>query len=205
METRTEKKRDLRLRILARAHDHFLDHGYAGAKLRNIARDAGVTTGALYHHFTGKDELFVEVCLQGFEILKRRFDTALKMSDGRPAEERVVALFDAYVAFFVEHRGYYELIERLQLQEKSRPIPEELLQKAEAASKRSLEPMVRVLTEGPQGLDASQAMERVLLMVCFAEGLFQCMRKGLLERSAVPFGDIRALVLSKVPAILAKD
>ncbi|MBN2124171.1 MAG: TetR/AcrR family transcriptional regulator [Deltaproteobacteria bacterium] len=195
----------MRLKILAQAHDHFLNLGYAGAKLRNIARDAGVTTGALYHHFTGKDELFVEVCLQGFEILKRRFETAEKMTDGRPPEERIVALFDAYVAFFVEHRGYYELIERLQFQEKRLPIPEELVRKAEAASRQAIEPMIRVLTEPPMGLDDSQVMGRVLLMVCFAEGLFQCMRKGLLERSGVPFGDIRALVLSKVSAILENE
>lgn len=45
-------------RILKCAKDEFLAHGFKEAKLRRIASEAKTTTGALYHHFDGKDALF---------------------------------------------------------------------------------------------------------------------------------------------------
>lgn len=47
--------------ILASAKTDFLRHGFAGASLRRIAADAGLTTGALYRHFRDKDALFEAV------------------------------------------------------------------------------------------------------------------------------------------------
>ena len=45
-------------RILLSAEKEFLEKGYQGSGLREIAADADVTTGALYRHFKGKKELF---------------------------------------------------------------------------------------------------------------------------------------------------
>ena len=190
------------VKILEKAHDHFLAFGYGGTKLRNIAQDAGVTTGAVYHHFTGKDELFVEVCLRGFQIMKRRFQTAAKITEGRPPAERIVAFFDAYISFFFEDRGYYELIEQLQINRKQLNISEKLMKKTEGASRSSVEVVTRALMETDLPLTDAQINERVILFVSFAEGLFQCMRKGLLERSSVSFGDIRSFMLSKIEGLL---
>jgi AcrR family transcriptional regulator len=39
----------------------FADPGFADAALETIVRDAGVTRGALYHHFADKTELFAAV------------------------------------------------------------------------------------------------------------------------------------------------
>ena len=45
-------------RILNAAKEEFLEKGYMKASLRQICADAGVTTGALYNRYAGKDELF---------------------------------------------------------------------------------------------------------------------------------------------------
>lgn len=47
-----------RQRILASARHEFLHRGFPGANLRAIANRANVTTGALYAHFAGKEDLF---------------------------------------------------------------------------------------------------------------------------------------------------
>ena len=39
---------DVRAAILASAAQNFQEHGYSGADLRTIARDAGYTKGAIY-------------------------------------------------------------------------------------------------------------------------------------------------------------
>ena len=50
-------KRDL----VAVARRLFAERGYAGTSLDDVVRDAGVTKGALYHHFENKRELFAAV------------------------------------------------------------------------------------------------------------------------------------------------
>jgi len=39
----------------------FLQRNYDGVSIQDITRAAGMTKGALYHHFTGKEQLFEEV------------------------------------------------------------------------------------------------------------------------------------------------
>lgn len=64
-------------KLLASAKSEFMEKGYAKASLRKICADAGVTTGALYFFFKGKEDLFrsiVENPLQELlEIMKTHF------------------------------------------------------------------------------------------------------------------------------------
>ncbi|MGH8905176.1 MAG: TetR family transcriptional regulator [Egibacteraceae bacterium] len=52
--------------LLKAALPVFGQRGYAAATLDEIARCAGVTRGALYHHFAGKPELFLLVLEEGW-------------------------------------------------------------------------------------------------------------------------------------------
>lgn len=51
-----------RKRILEAAEKEMLLVGYTKASMRKIAADAGITAGALYRHFRGKEELFEAIC-----------------------------------------------------------------------------------------------------------------------------------------------
>lgn len=48
-------------RVLHVATEHFAARGYSDAAVDEIARDAGVTRGAVYHHYTSKRGLFEAV------------------------------------------------------------------------------------------------------------------------------------------------
>jgi AcrR family transcriptional regulator len=48
-------------RLLEIARVHFTKHGYAQTATEKIVEEAGVTRGALYHHFGSKDGLFKAV------------------------------------------------------------------------------------------------------------------------------------------------
>ena len=55
--------------ILNSAKVEFLQKGFKDASLRNIAKQAGVTTGAIYGYFKDKDDIFVSLVkdmLDGF-------------------------------------------------------------------------------------------------------------------------------------------
>lgn len=70
-----KKESDTRDRILKAACQEFLEKGYQDAWLRGIAKNAGVTTGALYGYFKNKEELFggiVEEYYEGIQEMYRR-------------------------------------------------------------------------------------------------------------------------------------
>jgi AcrR family transcriptional regulator len=50
-----------RARIHQAALDLFLEHGYHGASMRQIARRAGVAVAGIYNHSPSKEALFVEL------------------------------------------------------------------------------------------------------------------------------------------------
>jgi len=57
-----------REQVLEAARALFIANGYRGTSLRDIARKAGVTMGAIYHHFCNKEGLYLAV-LQEHRIL----------------------------------------------------------------------------------------------------------------------------------------
>jgi AcrR family transcriptional regulator len=59
--TQAERTEATQAALIAAARPLFAQRGYAGVGTEEIARAAGVTRGALYHHFDGKRELFAAV------------------------------------------------------------------------------------------------------------------------------------------------
>ena len=59
--TQAERAADTRDALISAARPLFASLGFAEASLETIVRDAGVTRGALYHHFADKTELFAAV------------------------------------------------------------------------------------------------------------------------------------------------
>lgn len=57
-------------KILENARKEFLAYGFEKASLKSICEQAGVTTGALYKRYAGKDDLFCAVVRQTVEDLQ---------------------------------------------------------------------------------------------------------------------------------------
>lgn len=58
MVTKAEQRAATTARLIEVAREQFTTHGYADAPTEDIVRIAGVTRGALYHHFGSKEGLF---------------------------------------------------------------------------------------------------------------------------------------------------
>lgn len=66
-----------RWRILAVAAECFAGHGYAATSIRDIAREVGITVGAIYVHFPSKDRLLVAVYEEGVRRIGEAVDGAI--------------------------------------------------------------------------------------------------------------------------------
>jgi len=55
MSTRVRDPKRTRRKVLEAAYREFYHHGFQGGSLNNIVKEAGITKGALFHHFPGKN------------------------------------------------------------------------------------------------------------------------------------------------------
>jgi AcrR family transcriptional regulator len=84
--------------LLAAGKQLFTEHGYADATVRDIARAAGLSTGAVFANFNDKADLFAEILANDNEALANTM-RPLAQTQGRPAQEALVVVLAAGYAF----------------------------------------------------------------------------------------------------------
>lgn len=90
----TDGTRSAKPRIERAALQLFVESGVDAATTRQIARQAGVSEGALYRHYKGKDELALALFLETHNRLGEMLSEAL--SSGNSVEERIRNAVSAY-------------------------------------------------------------------------------------------------------------
>jgi AcrR family transcriptional regulator len=103
----------LRQRILDTSRALLESEGLAGFSLREVARRAGVTHQAPYHHFGDREAILAELVAEGFDELARRLADANEGGGSR--HTILVAAFEAYVGFALDHPGVFRIMFRPEL------------------------------------------------------------------------------------------
>jgi AcrR family transcriptional regulator len=85
-----------RAALIADGRRLFADRGYAGVGTEEIVRAAGVTRGALYHHFDGKQDLFRAV----YEDVEREWSSVSRQLRWPPGDP--LAVLHAGVQAFLD-------------------------------------------------------------------------------------------------------
>lgn len=67
----------MREKILESAKSLFIEHGYHGLAMREIAEALGVTKPALYYHFKDKEELFLAILHKNLDDIEAGIDAIL--------------------------------------------------------------------------------------------------------------------------------
>lgn len=95
-----------RAEILAAGRRLFAERGYAATTTGEIADAAGVTVGALFHHFEGKAGLFRQV----FATIEAELEACMREAAGPEAGlEAFLAGFRAYLEF-ARRREFYRIV-----------------------------------------------------------------------------------------------
>ena len=88
---KAEQSEATRSALVSAARSLFTERGYAGVPTEEIVRRAGVTRGALYHHFKDKQDLFRAVVEQLEQEVVERI-AAVALAEADPWQQQQTAL-----------------------------------------------------------------------------------------------------------------
>jgi AcrR family transcriptional regulator len=79
-------------KILAAALDEFASKGFAGTRVDQIARAAGVNKAMIYYHFAGKQDLFDQLFQSEMELVKKELNLIMAQRDPNSKEDMTQAV-----------------------------------------------------------------------------------------------------------------
>lgn len=100
---------NLREALIDAAHDLLIEAGVEAVSLRAVARRAGVSAGAPYHHFADKAALLAALVQRYFEDMDR---AARAVLPGKTPQAQLKAIGVAYVMYAVTHPAEFRLMFR---------------------------------------------------------------------------------------------
>lgn len=86
----------------------FASDGWEGCSLADVARGAGVTRGAVYHHFIGKRDLLEAVLIEQWDAQTRDL-LAILDDGGTAADQRLAGFCAAYLRRLADDPAFRDL------------------------------------------------------------------------------------------------
>ena len=143
-----DNEKETKKKLLQCAMKEFSDKGYMKASLRNICKEAGVTTGALYFFFKDKEDLFGSLVgepLKGLlEIIEGHFSdeiTASKdLSEGKISIQDVAsaegleddtAIARTVIQYLFRHKEIFDLLLTKSQGSRFENLPDQMVDRVE--------------------------------------------------------------------------
>lgn len=166
---------DLRRTLLDASLDLIAKEGLEAFSMREVARRAGVSHQAPYHHFTDREGILAEIVAEGFAQL--RDDMLAALEGVTDPKARLTAIGKAYVSFALAHPAHFKLMFRSEL------VHQERHADAEACAHSAFNVLVEVVNEVSPGKQApAEPSPLVLAAWSLAHGLATLLIEGKLDR-----------------------
>ena len=108
MSASSEAATDVRGRILDAAAGAFMDNGFSGTTIDDIARNVRATKGLIYYHFRSKFDIFLAVYGEGMRRVRERVEP--HAAEPATARERLVAMSTAHLLNLMEDLAYHHVV-----------------------------------------------------------------------------------------------
>ena len=170
---------NLRASLLSAAETLLEERGVSALTLREVAKAAGVSHAAPYHHFESLEALTAAVAEPGFAVLADEMAAA----EGPDVRERLLGICEAYVRFALRRPEQFRLMFGPLLAHKQKHP--QLQQSAE----RSFGVLLQAATE----FSADEGAEIALCGWSLAHGYAHLAIDGVIETLPVPVPDAKTL------------
>jgi len=166
---------DLRRTLLDASLGLIASEGLEGFSMREVARRAGVSHQAPYHHFADREAILAAIVAEGFEKLRNASRLA---ADGvTDPVGRLTATGKAYVSFALEYPAHFKLMFRSEL------VREDRHAEAKACAQGAFDVLVEVAGD----VDDDPAV--VLASWSLAHGVATLMLEGKLDLKFADMGE----------------
>jgi AcrR family transcriptional regulator len=162
--------------------------------LREVARRAGVTAAAPYHHFKDKAALLAAVAEEGFVALCGRLEAALAAVPSDDPRGRFKALARAYLEFARARPAHYRVMFLPELKSQKEPSS------FHTAADRTLQVVAKEVEMAAPQASPQEVMTRTVLIWSIGHGLASLWNDGVLDQK-LHLGSDRALLNATVEQI----
>jgi AcrR family transcriptional regulator len=172
---------DIRTRVLHTARQRFLMEGIDGASLRRIAEDAKTSIGMVYYYFPTKDDLFLAVVEEVYQVVLS--DLLVALEPTLPVPQRIERLYARVSTMSEDERLIVRLILREALISSAR-----LDRIIERFQRGHLPLIIRLVADGMADgtFDASVPPGLVLIAMLALGGPGQLIQRAMESRSPFP-------------------
>lgn len=110
MATRQRRKSEIRRRqILDAAVEVFAERGFHSSRVSDIANNAGVAYGLVYHYFDNKEEILRTIFVERWSIVLQLIENAVA-DTGRPVAERLTSVISFLIDIYKQNADIVEVI-----------------------------------------------------------------------------------------------
>ncbi len=136
-----EKSKETISNILATAQALFVEKNYGNVTIAKIAEHAGVSTGALYHHFSSKEEIYLEMMHYYLGEIRETMQAA-DDSNARTCREQLFQFTISFLELPEDQRRVLGLVRR-DINIFPDPMRNELIRAYQAVIPEPLEEIIR--------------------------------------------------------------
>lgn len=109
------KAAEAKKRLIEESVRLIAEQGLNGLSFREMARRAGLSHQAPYHHFANREGILAAIALEGFTNLDAAVVTARTINRGKPPQKILQAVLAGYVTFAMEYQVHFRVMFRPEL------------------------------------------------------------------------------------------
>jgi TetR/AcrR family transcriptional regulator, transcriptional repressor for nem operon len=154
-------REEAKARILAAVGRGFRKRGYGGIGVDGLAKEAAVTSGALYGHFPSKEAAFKEAVIAGLDGLRAGIE-AVRAEHG-------VKWIEIFVDFYLGYKRTCELGDSCTLQSLT-PEVQRSDSETKTAYEARMKQVAQAVADGLSGTDAADRLQRAWALLAILTG-----------------------------------
>lgn len=132
-----ESEKESRKKIIIDAAERvFASKPFNQVTMRDIAKEAGITAGAIYRHFPDQQALFVEAFLRGAEKIIKDLEQVISSSKN-PLKDTIAT----FLKFLMKHDQYFRMMTHFMLDAK---LSLDLVEKLNEAERKLLDQFTKL-------------------------------------------------------------